>query len=321
MQRFESTSLWQEIDRCARNSRAKSVAIAYFTENGIGLREGDRLVVDASDRAVKSRQTDRELLTQLVSQGVRVFSFPGLHAKVMVFDSIAIVGSMNSSHSSRHHLQEAAIVSDELATVNSARFFIDQLIDDATRIDQAFLERLASLKLAKTTYQWPSKVGRSVKPNQSAPRTWVVGLYDTQGEQLSDHNKNAFKTGLTAAGFHQSKSDSRLSHFWLTGFYKMRKQARKSDLVIQIWRPTKDSKTPSAVYPPVPIRHIEVGERRTWFYVEDWADIERRSISWKRFKAIAGHARLSTVGRPIVPASIRLLSEHHYQMITSNWCE
>ena len=63
MQSIHTDSLWTEIERLATASRYRVAAVAYVTDDEIvQFGEGDLLVVDASDNAIKTGQTDRRVL-------------------------------------------------------------------------------------------------------------------------------------------------------------------------------------------------------------------------------------------------------------------
>ena len=121
---FLSDSLWACISVDADASVVRTAAVAYVTSaSQVPFREGDTLVVDASDQAVTTGKTCAELLQHLFSRGVHLYSLGALHAKVYVFDRVVVVGSCNLSESSRTRLREAAIRTDDQYTVSAARNF------------------------------------------------------------------------------------------------------------------------------------------------------------------------------------------------------
>jgi len=148
MQSIHADDLWIEIERLATTSRYKVAAVAYVTNDEIvQFGEGDLLVVDASDNAIKTRQTDRRVLKRAFRRGAKLFSSPGLHAKVMVFDAVVVVGSANLSHSSRNNLIEAGIVTDDPSSVAAARLFVEQLATQCDQIDESFFERIGKIEV------------------------------------------------------------------------------------------------------------------------------------------------------------------------------
>ena len=96
--------VWAAITEAARNTKTPAyVAVAYFGNGAsklLPLRKGSRLVVDASEHAVKSGQTSPAELLKLHRKGVKVYSIENLHAKVFVFGRTAFVGSANVSQRS-----------------------------------------------------------------------------------------------------------------------------------------------------------------------------------------------------------------------------
>src|SRR5688572_3724028 len=90
--------LWPELHRRCRTAKRRQAAVAYVTDLAcVSFSAGDALVVDASDAAVKCGETSAKVLKHLFQKGVNLYSYEGLHAKVWVLDSTAIVGSANAS--------------------------------------------------------------------------------------------------------------------------------------------------------------------------------------------------------------------------------
>jgi len=126
-----TNDVWSAITRVARQSKSAShVAVAYLGTGAskmLPLKAGSRLVVDASQRAVKSGLTNPFELMKFYKRGVRIYSHGGLHAKIFVISGTAFVGSANVSHNSKVALTEAVIASDARSVVSAARAFVGQL--------------------------------------------------------------------------------------------------------------------------------------------------------------------------------------------------
>lgn len=126
-----TNNIWKVLTNTIRaSSRPCSVAVAYFGKGAsqlVPLKKGDRLVVDASDRAVTSGQTCPDDLLKLAKRGVRVFSVENLHAKVFVLDKVAYVGSTNASNHSASRLVEAIVRTTDARAVKAARKFVNGL--------------------------------------------------------------------------------------------------------------------------------------------------------------------------------------------------
>ena len=136
------------IKELANESHRKNAAVAYVTRNHALFAQGDLLICDASDRAIVSRATSRELLQELVENGVSVFSFEHLHSKMIVFDHARLfVGSANFSQFAEHRI-ESGIVTSDAKTVSDAEKFIFQLTDVGIPVDANFLKRIFQLKLS-----------------------------------------------------------------------------------------------------------------------------------------------------------------------------
>ena len=139
--------VWGDLTKAAQTSTQPAhVAVAYFGKNSkvlLPLRRDSALVVDASEATVGSGQTSPSDLAALHRSGIRVFSYPNLHAKVFVFDRLAFVGSSNVSRRSSSTLTEAILETSKASAVRAARSFVQSLcLDelDARRLRE--LERI-----------------------------------------------------------------------------------------------------------------------------------------------------------------------------------
>jgi len=111
----------------------------------LALRKGDTVVVDASEAAVKSGQTNPAILQDWLKSGVAIYSQPQLHAKVFVFGSVLFVGSTNVSRNSEEILHEAVLRTNDRSAVTDARHHVKDLAESASRLRKAELSRLVGL--------------------------------------------------------------------------------------------------------------------------------------------------------------------------------
>lgn len=86
------------------------IAVAYFSnDRDLSFSKTDLLIVDATDGAIKSGQTDAVALGRAFAAGARIYSCANLHAKVYVLGAKVFIGSANSSQSSRISLIECMV--------------------------------------------------------------------------------------------------------------------------------------------------------------------------------------------------------------------
>jgi hypothetical protein len=137
---FIGGHVWSAISKVCTGPGRRTAAIAFLGWDAprlMPLRRGDVLVVNASDSALLAHATSPDALDAYVAAGVRVSSTPRLHAKVIVTNTHAVIGSANAStHSSE--LDEAIIVTDDQTVIAAGRAFISGLVD-ATPVDEEFL--------------------------------------------------------------------------------------------------------------------------------------------------------------------------------------
>jgi hypothetical protein len=150
MQHLISLNVWSRIKVVLDQSRTKTAAIAYVTTDAIvQFGAGDVLVTDASDNAIACGETSARVLEAAIAAGAEIYTCGGLHAKVIVFDDVAVIGSANLSERSERDLVEAAWVTDDPTVVAEARSFVARLAAQSRRIDRALLQRILSIKVAR----------------------------------------------------------------------------------------------------------------------------------------------------------------------------
>lgn len=145
---FLQEGLWHELTAAIRNAKGKAdVAVAYWGNGAsalLPLVAGSRLVVDASEEAVKAGSTSPAELIRLHLNGVSIYSVPNLHAKLFLVGEQLFVGSANASLRSAESLVEAMLVTEDLNAVQEGRIFFDRLVLQP-ELGEASLGRLLQL--------------------------------------------------------------------------------------------------------------------------------------------------------------------------------
>jgi hypothetical protein len=242
--------------------------------------KGDTLICDATDAAIKSGQTSAALLRRAHDRGARLFSSPGLHAKVFLLGRVAVVGSANLSSSSVNELDEAALITDDARAVSGVRLLIESLVQAADDIDERFLRRIERLPVVQA--RRGSRRRRSVR--LAEPRAWLISVVPIDPAEHAD--EQAVVEGESArAEAGMQFSDSEPGYIRFTGTSNFRKFAKKGDLVLAIWRPHGKSSRARVFAPEVLLRRKDKN-RVTHFFVEEYADREDTRISWTEFSRL-----------------------------------
>jgi hypothetical protein len=181
---------WPAIRRdLDRHSRRPVIAVVAYVGTEapavMPLREGDWLICDASDAAVKGRLTSVAALRVYRRRKVRLFSLDGLHAKVIASPTSAWIGSANASENSEDALIEAAV----RVTGVQARSLHDwacSLATEEAELTAADLRRLGTLKLSS-----PRKAPTRKRIPHELPETanrltfWILRYNVTKAEQAA----------------------------------------------------------------------------------------------------------------------------------------
>lgn len=207
---FLGTNIWPVITAEAKRFDGKSlVAVAYFGSGAakrLPLKKGSILVVDASDKAVKSGQTNPAELIKLRKKGVRIFSMSNLHAKVFVFGGVAFVGSTNVSENSEDVYSEASIRSRQASVVSGARQFVRSLA-----LNEIGPQKLESLLLAYNSRK-KSHSGAKGRIKKARPNFYVVRL---RLREEPSEDAGAIKEGVKKAReLIASNKTHRETYFW-----------------------------------------------------------------------------------------------------------
>jgi len=134
MIRFLSNDgLWAAIRASIRRGKHTDFAVAFLSSGGadlLPLKKGDRLVLNMSIDAVKQGLTDPREVRRLMRRGVRVYWRRRVHAKFVIAGRTLIVSSANGSRSSQKNLDEAGILTEDLAALRRAAAFFEKMCSE-----------------------------------------------------------------------------------------------------------------------------------------------------------------------------------------------
>ncbi len=230
--------VWEYISKCAKQNKNRCVAVAYLGTNAskyLRLGSGDVLVVDASENSIRSGNTNPLEIAQYLKDGVHVYSYENLHAKVFVFGNVALVGSANVSGNAAKVLTECMVEIKNLATVSAARGFVRSLALEP--LSPEYVKHLIEIYLPpKFNAQKKSKSAE----NLLGTCLWIQEIHDyeyTETEQAAHDRgeKKAVKL-LTDAKYYQVDSLRYKNKSTLS------KKARVGDMIVRVLNDN--------VYPP-----------------------------------------------------------------------
>lgn len=137
--------VWPAIRHALRGRRAPIAAVAYVTARDLPLKPGSILVCDAEEHTVRQGKTDPRILGPMLKDGIRVFSMPGLHAKILSGQNAAVVGSANLSTASAERLIEAVAILPGARHAAAVRRKIELLVREARELDPVEVKRLVGI--------------------------------------------------------------------------------------------------------------------------------------------------------------------------------
>ena len=239
---FLTQNIWQTITRSVKKRKPNYVAVAFFGTDGanlLPLKNGDILVVDASEKTVMNGGTDPKALHILLDKGVRVFSKERLHAKVFVLGDTLFVGSANVSSNSKYSLHEAVLRTDDPKLVMECM----QYILDLPKIELTEKE----LKYLASVYSPPTAlIGR--KNHRVANSQFRIYSMEIERDGFSEGIETILKRGEEIAK-EEMGSDETLDVIEL----KIDETTASLEFILQLEQREKGC----FVYPPMEVIHKE----------------------------------------------------------------
>lgn len=313
MQKIISNNVWGEIQRLASKSKTKRAAIAYVTtDKYLKFGKGDVLVVDASDAAIACGETSAAVLRQAYKRGAELFSSDRLHAKFLLFDQVAVVGSANLSSSSANQLLEVAAVTDSPQIMSGLSAVIDQLMHQCKPVDHGFIQHISSIKVVRQPRA--NRLSRKIQLDAQKNRTWIIGVRELD-ESRYVKEEGAITKGEARAEKLKTVRSAEVGWIRWSGKSRFRAEAKNGDTVIQIWR-SLNNKKPPKVYKRAAILLRQEELKCTRFFIEEPRNAQNEGLSWQRFKKL-----LESVNFPgrVGPSSERLLKPEMAEAIYSLW--
>ncbi len=313
-----SSGLWKVVGKKARLAGQRSAAIAYVTDPGLlRLKGGDRLVVDASNASIAAGRTSAKVLKRYFDDGVEISCLPDLHAKILVIDDWAVIGSANASANSEAVYFEAAVLSDRPELVGQAEKLLTYLESAGTPVDEAFIERILRIPVKKSPRVSARVPARRKNRPSEKQRFWLVSLLENApypgDEELVDKITEEVESKLSSrAGF--------VDWFWTGRNGRLPAEARVGDIVIECLRPKRGMTTTRGirVYGHGRIARIfqERGAKWKTYHCIWRADTGRSALSWGEFSRLRKRAGIT---RKITFMSTVELSEQQSSALFELW--
>jgi hypothetical protein len=293
LERFLSDTLWIEIKKLLKTAKQARAAVAYVHDvTHLPLKRNATLVCDASPASVAAGQTSVSVLRVLAKKGVHLYSAPGLHAKLVIADQIAVIGSGNASKSSiSQRLIEAGLMTSAPSVLAGAHAFIEQLIQSphTTSLDTAELSKLARIKVKRRPYGTGLAPKRATHSRTSLqePSTWIVGLTDLDEDKYQSEERDVEKAErIIKTKFRRTDP----SWMRFTGKSLFRRFAPAgSQVVVTTVESGRKRAVPYEVTAPTPILYRQDDKDGEWtrFYYDPDRSSHLKSIDWATFLSIA----------------------------------
>jgi hypothetical protein len=303
MDRIITANVWTRVTKIIK-SDYKTAAIAYVSKGTpLIFKEGDTLVCDASDQAVKSGETDAKTIKRFFKDGARLFSCSNLHAKLLICNDLAIIGSANLSHSAENHLIEAVLVSTRSTIRSQVNALIHNIITGSTPIDRIFILHICSLPVDKRFRSFGPRKKKIIE--EMGNRYWIINSHPLN--RVRKEEEELIEQGEEEARELAEDSGNDIEWIRFTGKSRFRDLAKPGDTIIRIFK----SNNRSTVSQPLPILVRQDHKKWTRIYIEE----PSLEISWTAFEK-----KIRKVGlKKIKKGSFRELSTKEIALMESIW--
>lgn len=304
MERIITNNVWTQVIRLLKKRDSKVAAIAYVSKGTpLSFGDGDVLVCDASDQAIKSGETDAPSLRRFLNAGAQLYSCPNLHAKVLISGKSVVIGSANLSTSSENYLLEASLITTRSQIRSQVSALIHNIIKASAPIDDACIKHISSLPVTRRFR--PFVRSRRPKVKETGSRYWVISTCPL--DKYHADEEKYIEQGEEEARKIVDDPNADISWIRWTGKDRFRQLAKPGDTVIEIL----SYKRRAVAIGPCPILFRQHHKKWTRFYFGE-PDLE---ISWSQFER-----KLKKVGlRKIKKTSIRELSQKDIPLMESLW--
>lgn len=308
--------LWKTITARAKKAKRTKAAIAYVTRlEELYFKSGDVLVVDATDGAIASGQTSAAVLAKLLKKGVRLFSHAGLHAKIVLVDSVLFASSANLSESSVNKLFEAGLETDHPNAVSGAAGLIESLIPKSAPIAAKFIIRIKKIDVTRRHFVGKKSNARTAPKHHREPVTWLWGMHPNDDPKDPEELKRSqaaleqvdglMSNPKSSIGSMEGPRNSRIA------------EARAGDSVVLIYRRKREGE-PEQVLPHAPVLLVDSAPNCVTVYFEILPNADNLSLSWAQFKKAA---RLSGFRTEVSKDSLRQLPTNVSANLKDYWEE
>jgi hypothetical protein len=270
--------------------------------------------VDASERAIKNGETDAALLRKLHNKGVQLYDCADLHAKILLLDDVAIIGSGNMSSNSEDRMVEAALISDNRSVVAGVASLIEQLLKQSTELDKKQLAQLCKIRVIRQGgWNGARPRRRKVRIAELGNRTWIVDVEEfipsPEEQRVIDRTISSLQQQLDTA-------DEDLGWLKWSNRARFARECKEGDLLIQIWS-SMDAKHPSLVVKPVAVLRKQPTKQKQWtsFYLREPLG-RAPEMTWGRFQKL-----LKEIGYPrqVKAGLVQLVDPDVADTISRKW--
>jgi PLD-like domain len=300
LQFLDQKALWPNLKKHLKRFKGKNlVAVPYLGKGAarlLGLQKGDILICALTERNAKSGLVCPAEIEKLQRRGVAAYISDNLHAKIYLVGDRVVVGSANASQNSKEILDEAALLTNDPATVKKVRqWFEDRILEPVTPKWLAYCKGIY-----KPPKRGPLKktVGNTDR-RRSTRGVWLLGVSGFVDFPEAEHPIHE-AAERQAKSCLQNRRMFKIDSIRWPGSDKFLEKIKRGDIVIVLWKGSQVE--PHARLLAVRRGKTERGTRVTYLTLETLK--KYKTVSWKKFERHCADAGLR-LGKGVSAREIR----------------
>ncbi|HEV8079281.1 MAG TPA: phospholipase D-like domain-containing protein [Chitinophagaceae bacterium] len=297
--------VWKQINSKLTNHIKIEAAIAYVTSNNLKLKKGDVLICDASKRCIANGETSANILEHYFKKGVVIYSKEKLHAKVLRSKDFVVIGSANLSLNSAESLVEAALFTNDKASISQIAAFIYSIKKKLIPLNSEDISKLKSIAVVR---RLPALSKRKENIESFGTNNWILPVHDLK-EKIVELEKKYTEPRIKEISQRTGLLQDDIQFIRCTGKRNLVKVGKQGDRLMQIYK-NKETKR-SVVISFCPIIDITRENGITRFYYDSRDSIE---VSWTEFERKTKKLEL---GRPVKKNSYRSVSDNDVVLLST----
>ncbi|MGI8581858.1 MAG: hypothetical protein ACR2KX_06675 [Chitinophagaceae bacterium] len=241
----------------------------------------------------------------ILKKGVVIYSKEKLHAKVLRSKDFVVIGSPNLSLNSAESLVEAALFTNDKASISQIAAFIYSIKKKLTPLNSEDISKLKNIPVVRRV---PALSKRKENIESFGTNNWILPVHDLK-ERIVELEKRYTEPKIKEISKRTGLLQDDIRFIRCTGKRRLVKVGKQGDRLMQIYKNKETKRSVVISFCPIIDVTREIGITR--FYYDSRDSIE---VSWTEFERKTKKLEL---GRPVKKNSYRSVSDNDVVLLST----